>query len=103
MQKTGSIYNADRENFRNAKALGEWNDYEITVVGQKYTVCLNGKVVNEYVSDKGRGLEGFIGVQNHDPSSKVSLLRRSPCCRTEATATGTSMVIDDRVETATAW
>jgi hypothetical protein len=72
VQKTGSIYNADRENHRNAKPLGEWNDYEITVVGQKYTVCLNGKVVNEYVSDKGRGLEGFIGVQNHDPGSKVS-------------------------------
>jgi beta-xylosidase len=72
VQKTGSIYNADRENHRNARPLGEWNDYEITVVGQKYTVCLNGKVVNEYTSDKGRPLEGFIGVQNHDPASKVS-------------------------------
>ena len=71
-QKTASIYNADRENYRNAKPLGEWNDYEITVVGQRYTVCLNGKVVNDYVSDKGRGLEGFVGVQNHDPSSNVS-------------------------------
>ena len=71
-QKTGSIYNADRENFRNARPAGEWNDYEITVVGQRYTVCLNGKVVNEYVSNQGREAVGYIGVQNHDPASNVS-------------------------------
>jgi hypothetical protein len=71
-QKTGSIYNADPADYRNAKPVGEWNDYEITVSGQRYTVCLNGKVVNDYVSDKGRGLEGLVGVQNHDPTSHVS-------------------------------
>lgn len=71
-QKTGAIYNADPANFRNAKPVGEWNDYQISVVGQRYTVCLNGKIVNDYVSDKGRPLEGFIGVQNHDPTSNVS-------------------------------
>jgi hypothetical protein len=71
-QKTASIYNADPANYRNAKPLGEWNDYEITVKGQRYTVCLNGKVVNDYVSDKGRPLQGFIGVQNHDPGSNVA-------------------------------
>ena len=71
-QKTASIYNADPADHRNARPLGEWNDYQVTVVGQRYTVCLNGKTVNEYVSDKGRPLEGFIGVQNHDPASHVS-------------------------------
>ena len=70
--KTGSIYGFDRENFRNAVAPGEWNDYEITVVGQQYTVCLNGKVVNQYTSTHGRGLRGYIGLQNHDPQSNVS-------------------------------
>ena len=54
------------------EAGGEWNDYEITVVGQRYTVCLNGKVVNDYVSNQGRGAEGFVGIQNHDPASNVS-------------------------------
>jgi hypothetical protein len=71
-QKTGSIYNADRENFRTSKPPGEWNDYQITVNGQRYTVCLNGKIVNEYVSNQGRGTEGYIGLQNHDPGSSVS-------------------------------
>ena len=28
-QKTGSIYGIDRENARNARPVGEWNDYEI--------------------------------------------------------------------------
>lgn len=71
-QKTGSIYNADREDFLASRPAGEWNDYQITVVGQRYTVCLNGKIVNEYTSNQGRGTEGFIGLQNHDPQSNVS-------------------------------
>ncbi|WP_136520863.1 family 16 glycoside hydrolase, partial [Cellulomonas telluris] len=36
-QKTGSVYNFDREDARNANPPGEWNDYEIRVVGQTYT------------------------------------------------------------------
>ncbi len=72
-QKTGSIYNFDREDARNARPIGEWNDYEIRVVGQTYTMFLNGQKVNEYTSDGSRGTQGFIGLQNHGAGDKVSL------------------------------
>ena len=71
-QKTGSVYNFDREDARNAKPIGEWNDYEITVEGQTYTMTLNGEVVNEYTSDGSRGTDGYIGLQNHGDADKVS-------------------------------
>lgn len=71
-QKTGSLYNFDREDKRNAKPLGEWNDYEIKVEGQTYTMILNGEVVNVAHSDGSRGIDGFIGLQNHGTSDVVS-------------------------------
>lgn len=70
-QKTGSVYNFDREDTRNSRPLGEWNDYEITVVGQTYTMTLNGQVVNTYHSDGSRGIDGFIGLQNHGNADTV--------------------------------
>lgn len=71
-QKTGSVYNFDREDTRNASPIGEWNDYEIRVVGQTYTMFLNGQKVNEYTSDGSRGIRGFVGLQNHGANDKVS-------------------------------
>ena len=71
-QKTGSVYNFDREDARNARPIGEWNDYEIQVVGQTYKIFLNGQKVNEYTSDGSRGAQGFIGLQNHGASDTVS-------------------------------
>ncbi|WP_211349328.1 PKD domain-containing protein [Nocardioides litoris] len=71
-QKTGSVYNFDREDARNAKPSGEWNDYEIKVVGQTYTMTLNGKVVNTWTSDGSRGTTGYVGLQNHGASDTVS-------------------------------
>jgi serine/threonine protein kinase len=47
-----------------------WNLYEISVIGQKYTVKLNGQLVNEY---EGRvGLRGYVGLQNCSPNGGVS-------------------------------
>jgi hypothetical protein len=40
----------------NEKPVGEWNQYEITVNGDKITLAVNGKVVNE-----GTGAEPFSG------------------------------------------
>jgi hypothetical protein len=52
---------------------GEWNDYEIKVVGDTYTVALNGLQTAAFTNnDVARGraasqdpLSGFIGLQTH--------------------------------------
>ena len=68
--RTGSIYSFEDASEVPTHKVGEWNHYEITVVGQKYTVRINGKRVTTFTGD--RTLEGHIGLQNHDPASKVS-------------------------------
>ncbi len=88
-RKTGSIYGfADLDGARShPTAAGVWNDLEIKVVGQHYTVIRNGTVINEYENvpdvpfpgrpnDPGsssRGLVGYIGLQSHGgPNDVVS-------------------------------
>ena len=71
--QTGSAYDQFAATKIASKPAGEWNKYEITIVGQHYTVVLNGEKVNEF--DGTRGAEGYIGLQNHDPISKVSFRR----------------------------
>ena len=81
-RKTGSIYtfdNNDLEHIGEPKPLGEWEDYEIEVVGQTYKVFRNGDLIKQYentpdkVSDRGddppasqrQFAQGYIGLQNH--------------------------------------
>ena len=68
--QTGSAYDQFAATKLASKPAGEWNKYQITIVGQHYTVVLNGEKVNEF--DGVRGAEGYIGLQNHDPVSRVS-------------------------------
>ena len=58
---------------------GRWNDYEIEVVGQTYTISRNGEVINEFENTPGQEssrdgdpptdlrqfAEGYVGFQNH--------------------------------------
>jgi len=81
-RKTGSIYTFDNNNINQIgtpKPRGEWEDYEIEVVGQTYRIFRNGQLINTYentpdkVSDRGgdppasqrQFPQGFIGLQNH--------------------------------------
>lgn len=80
-QATGSIYNFAplRVDRAGVTPKGQWNDFEVRVVGQHYTVIRNGVVINEYDNTPGkqssrRGdppsdlrqfINGFIGLQNH--------------------------------------
>jgi hypothetical protein len=62
-----------------------WNDYEIKVVGQHYTMIRNGVVINEFDNTPGQEssragdpsttlrqfAEGFIGLQNHSDNDLI--------------------------------
>ena len=88
-RKTGSVYGfADLDSVRSRPTPpGVWNDLEIRVVGQHYTVIRNGAVINEYENVPGvpfpgrpndpgsssRGLVGYLGLQAHGgPQDVVS-------------------------------
>lgn len=50
------------------RPIGEWNDYVIRVVGQTYTVMLDGTQTTTFTNrDPARGASSpaFIGVQTH--------------------------------------
>ncbi len=67
--RTGSIYSFKAPTGFASREPGEWNTFEITVVGQKYAIVLNGVTINEFTGERGE--EGFIGLQNHLPQDKV--------------------------------
>lgn len=67
--RTGSVYDMCDARWVPTRVPGQWNHYEIEVRGQQYVVRVNGKKVNAYTGD--RLTEGFIGLQNHDPESRV--------------------------------
>ena len=72
LHRTGAIYNfAAPLNAAVSKPVGQWNTFEIEVIGQRYRVTLNGeKVIPEFIGN--RNTEGYIGIQNHDIDSHVS-------------------------------
>ena len=47
------------------KPVGEWNTFDITVIGEKVTVVLNGKTVTPETVFPGIGTEGPIVLQHH--------------------------------------
>lgn len=71
--QTGAIYDQHAATKLATKPAGQWNLYQITVVGQRYTVTLNGEKVNEFDGERGR--DGYVGLQNHDLLSRVSFRR----------------------------
>ncbi|WP_344599954.1 OmpL47-type beta-barrel domain-containing protein [Streptomyces glaucus] len=88
--KTGSVYGFDRVGLAGAGVTqkGTWNDYEIRVVGQHYSVYRNGVLINEFdnaggqefspprADDPGtdgrRFAAGYIGLQVHGTTDVVS-------------------------------
>lgn len=82
---TGSLYSLSKVTMTNQKPMGEWNTMDIELAGQKTTVILNGKKINEFVGNQpvpprkqwfepARGPRpdsGYIGLQNHDGKSVV--------------------------------
>jgi hypothetical protein len=77
---TGAIFNEPAQRITPcvARPAAEWNEFEISVRGQRYAVALNGHLVSEFVNtDLARGLPSsaaepaFIGVQVA-PGSRVA-------------------------------
>jgi choline dehydrogenase-like flavoprotein len=69
IHKTGAIYGfaapADPDHLP-VKGIREWNEYEIRVKDQTYTVFLNGVQITSYNNpDPNRGTGNFIGLQTH--------------------------------------
>ncbi len=90
MYKTGSIYGFDRIGLAGAGVTpkGTWNDYEIRVVDQHYSIYRNGVLLNEFDNNGGQVFEpprgddpgtdgrryssGYIGLQVHSTSDVIS-------------------------------
>ncbi|HWO64707.1 MAG TPA: DUF1080 domain-containing protein, partial [Umezawaea sp.] len=86
-QKTGSVYNFDPRTLPDAGVTPKavWNDYEIRVVGQHYTMIRNGVVINEFDNTPGKQssragdpptdlrqfASGFLGLQNHSNNDVI--------------------------------
>ena len=82
---TGSLYSLSPVTKMKQKPAGEWNTMDVKLDGQKTTVFLNGKKVNEFVGSQPvpprkrwsepvrgpRSDSGYIGLQNHDAASTV--------------------------------
>jgi hypothetical protein len=80
IHRTGAIYNEPSQTLtpQAAKPAGEWNEFEIRVQGQTYTVFLNGTQVTNYTNtNPSRGLPStpaapsFIGLQTY-PGSRMA-------------------------------
>ncbi|MFI1921739.1 MULTISPECIES: OmpL47-type beta-barrel domain-containing protein [unclassified Streptomyces] len=90
MYKTGSVYGFDRVGLAGAGVAqkGTWNDYEIRVVDQHYSVYRNGVLINEFDNTGGqefsppraddpgtdgrRFASGYLGLQVHGTTDVVS-------------------------------
>ncbi|MFD5098144.1 OmpL47-type beta-barrel domain-containing protein [Streptomyces albidochromogenes] len=90
MYKTGSVYGFDRVGLGGAGVTpkGTWNDYEIRVEGQHYSVFRNGVLINEFDNTGGqeftpprgddpgtdgrRYASGYIGLQVHGTTDVIS-------------------------------
>jgi hypothetical protein len=79
-QYSGSLYAAVEPRVKNAlRPLGEWNTYEIRLLGSWMQTVLNGHVlytVDTFTLDQAKPLfadrvpTGFIGLQRHAPARK---------------------------------
>jgi hypothetical protein len=69
--RTGSIYPFQASTNANTLPPGSWNQYEITCVGQQYTVRMNGALVLTWLDPQARTSSGFIGLQNYNDGKTV--------------------------------
>jgi hypothetical protein len=76
IHRTGGVYDAEAPSEDRARPPGEWNEMEISFVGDRITVDLNGAQVVDWVAEPRGKIEdfaarGYLGLQNHDVESSV--------------------------------
>jgi hypothetical protein len=71
LKLTGAVYDVSPAIAKASRPVCEWNTFEIEVKNQDVKVVLNGVPVSEVTNDQQRPSEGFIGLQNHHPGSRV--------------------------------
>lgn len=74
---TGAIYNVDAQDFSlvHPRAVGEWNEYRIRVIGDVYEVFLNDQQTTRFVNNdptRGAASPAFIGLQTHPAPGSVA-------------------------------
>lgn len=74
---TGAIYNIDDQELTlsAARAPGEWNELAVVIVGQTYTVQLNGRQTTRFHNTntmRGIASPAFVGLQSHPGSGAVA-------------------------------
>jgi hypothetical protein len=70
-RKTGSVYALQDVKIAPAND-NEWFTQHIIVIGDKVTVKVNDKIINEYTEkDPAKIRTGTVALQGHDPKSKV--------------------------------
>lgn len=76
IHRTGGVYDAEAPSEDRAKPPGEWNEMEISFVGDRITVDLNGAQVVDWAAEPRGKIEdfaarGYVGLQNHDADTSV--------------------------------
>ncbi len=76
IHRTGAVYDAEAPTEDRARPPGEWNDMEISFMGDRITVSLNGAQVTDWVAEpRGKIRDfasmGYLGLQNHDWETSV--------------------------------
>lgn len=76
IHRTGAVYDAEPPSEDRSRAPGEWNEMEISFIGDRITVDLNGgRVVDWDAEPRGKIRDfaplGYIGLQNHDWETSV--------------------------------
>ena len=76
IHRTGGVYDAMAPSQHLAKPPGEWNDMEISFVGDRITVAVNGTQVVDWSAEPAGKVadfapRGYIGLQNHDWETSV--------------------------------
>lgn len=80
-QKTGAIYGIQPPSTSASRPVGSWNTYRISAKAQRYEVWLNDTRINDFsATDPDRGTGGHLGIQNHDPESRVEFRSISLTC-----------------------